>query len=174
LKCFDLFQCSEEMQFCVKENLTSLCSNHSSNCIGSIEDRTYCRQTYPEQFHFRYRCLNDTKCISPDQLCDCQIDCPLKHDDENLLCQYRICQENRYRCRNGKKAERCNRKPECDWKEDESLCDLSDIPNREKYFGLSNEYYQSYPLIEINERKNTHVSKIAAIFVISVTNGVKS
>jgi hypothetical protein len=124
LKCFDLFQCSEEMQFCVKENLTSLCSNHSS------------------------------KCISPDQLCDCQIDCPLKHDDENLLCQYRICQENRYRCRNGKKAERCNRKPECDWKEDESLCDLSDIPNREKYFGLSNEYYQSYPLIEINERKN--------------------
>ncbi|CAF1398734.1 unnamed protein product [Adineta steineri] len=150
LKCLDLFQCPQGMFFCFDEDLTYSCTNNTSNCIGSSNDRNYCREKYPENFHLRYRCFNDTKCISPFQLCDCRIDCPLKHDDENLICQHESCQLNEYHCKNGKSATRCNFVAECRGKEDELLCDLIDIPKREKQFGIDEEYFNPYPSIEKN------------------------
>jgi hypothetical protein len=55
------------------------------HCIGSTDERSFCRLKYPYESVYRYRCQNSDKCISPYQVCNCYQDCPL-NDDEEIAC----------------------------------------------------------------------------------------
>ena len=158
LNCIDIHPCPQGKLYCFDQNLTYHCissnDNDTSYCIASAKDREYCRKKYPNNPDLRYRCLDDSKCISPLQLCDCQIDCPLKKDDENLLCMSNQCKTNEYRCKtNSRVAKRCDFKVECRSKEDELLCDLMDISSKELHFGLFDEDFDQYPFTTKNNSR---------------------
>jgi hypothetical protein len=114
------------------------------NCLGSTDERSFCRIKYPYDFVRRYRCLNSDQCISPFQVCDCRQDCPL-NDDETIACQWYNngqepwCDQTILRCRNGKPSYTLERNFRCDGSffhcedgEDELFCDLIDhvFPSR--------------------------------------------
>ncbi|CAF1325493.1 unnamed protein product, partial [Adineta ricciae] len=54
------------------------------DCLGSTDEREYCRLQNPERFQRRYRCWNDTLCITLIELClDGRGECLI---EENLEC----------------------------------------------------------------------------------------
>ena len=106
------------------------------DCLGSSDERTFCRSKYPYDYAHRYRCKNSNICISPVQVCDCHQDCP-ENDDEILACiwlnngqQLSICNQQQFRCRNGRyvngQENRCDDIADCDDGEDELFCNLID------------------------------------------------
>ncbi|CAF0759072.1 unnamed protein product [Didymodactylos carnosus] len=83
---------SQDQHYCALANKTELScisldivNDGKIDCLGSTDEREYCRSEYPSNPYQRYRCLNDTLCISPLQLCDSKQDC-LYGDDEILIC----------------------------------------------------------------------------------------
>ncbi|CAF1395968.1 unnamed protein product, partial [Didymodactylos carnosus] len=94
------YKCKDNKHYCVRiDNIThdtnlyqqisygclplKLAGNDQINCLGSTDERDYCRLNYPNESNRRYRCLNDTTCIDINRLCDCMSDCPLR-DDEGI------------------------------------------------------------------------------------------
>ncbi|CAF1466123.1 unnamed protein product [Adineta ricciae] len=134
--------CSNEQHFCL--NITDgnpMClpvtraGDGHIDCLGSSDERDFCRRTYSHSRVHRYRCMNSSVCISPYQLCDCKQDCEW-NDDETLACdwlyneQKPICNPKLFRCRDGRIYEeaysRCNGRFSCVSGEDELFCDLID------------------------------------------------
>ncbi|UJR17514.1 hypothetical protein I4U23_004409 [Adineta vaga] len=118
-------------------------------------DETNCEQwpcvTYYTGCNYVWNCKDgrdELKCYDIHQ-------CPDEKDDENLLCTWNDqCQSNQYRCKDGTKAQRCDVEIQCNSKEDELLCDLSDIPSREMFFGIANSDYNRYPSMIIEYPSN--------------------
>ncbi|CAF5007974.1 unnamed protein product, partial [Rotaria sp. Silwood1] len=77
------------------------------DCVGSIDERAFCRIKYKNNRMQRYRCHNSDLCITPFQVCDCHQDCP-ENDDETLACIWMnngrkpLCDESMFRCRDGR------------------------------------------------------------------------
>ncbi|CAF1117126.1 unnamed protein product [Didymodactylos carnosus] len=108
------------------------------DCVGSLDERAFCRTEYPGDIMRRYRCRNSNQCISPMQICDCHQDCP-ENDDEMIACvwlnngQEPFCHHVDFRCRNGIRLD-CTSKPcrcdrissDCADNEDELFCELVD------------------------------------------------
>ena len=53
------------------------------DCIGGSDERQYCRDRYPSksQSNVRFRCMNDTKCLSMDDFCNNYEICEYKDDE---------------------------------------------------------------------------------------------
>ncbi|UJR11847.1 hypothetical protein I4U23_016027 [Adineta vaga] len=134
--------CLEQQYFCLNiTNGKSMCLSLSRagdghiDCLGSTDERDFCRRAYPNSRVNRYRCFNSNVCISPYQLCDCKQDCEY-NDDETLACdwlnqgQEPICSQKFFRCNNkivdNQPYIRCNGDLNCDNGEDELFCDLID------------------------------------------------
>ncbi|CAF1605025.1 unnamed protein product, partial [Didymodactylos carnosus] len=76
--CFiDIYNCKRGTHYCVDKNFKWMClplesfGDNIINCFGSYDERAHCRAQYPNNPEKRYRCMNDSKCISPTQLCNC-------------------------------------------------------------------------------------------------------
>ncbi|UJR17958.1 hypothetical protein I4U23_004857 [Adineta vaga] len=108
------------------------------DCVGSLDEREFCRIHFPYEFMRRYRCQNSTKCILIEEICDCHQHCPLD-DDETIACHWlnngreTNCDPNLFRCRNGQYAPtisfitRCyDSSLTCNEKESQLFCDLND------------------------------------------------
>lgn len=108
------------------------------DCIGSTDERNFCRMKYPYDNTRRYRCQNSDQCIAPFQVCDCHLDCPM-YDDETIACRWLnngsapFCDTGYFRCRDGTMEQcsgigcRCDMKiRHCKDGEDELFCDLID------------------------------------------------
>ncbi|CAF1277967.1 unnamed protein product [Didymodactylos carnosus] len=119
------------------------------NCIGSTDERQFCRNAYPDNPYQRYRCLNSSLCISPMQLCDCVEDCPFG-DDERLVCPWLAndsCKKGQFLCNNSGSIPynyRCDNDYDCEEREDELFCDLIDA-SEIKLFTPDN--FVHFPLI---------------------------
>lgn len=57
------------------------------DCVGSWDEREFCRKKYPLEVNRRYHCQNSSICINIDSICDCQQDCP-ENDDETSACRW--------------------------------------------------------------------------------------
>ncbi|CAF3576821.1 unnamed protein product [Adineta steineri] len=140
------YDCDNSSHFC--SNITNgypMCLPRTKagdgiiDCVGSLDERTFCRVTYPNDIMRRYRCRNSDQCISPFQVCDCHQDCP-ENDDEITACVWlnnnqegHFCQQDRFRCRDGQQlycpANLCHcRHPDGNCKNEEQrlFCDLID------------------------------------------------
>ncbi|CAF1245842.1 unnamed protein product [Didymodactylos carnosus] len=53
------------------------------DCMGSADELKHCSNEYPNELTRRYRCLNDSKCIDIERICDGYYDCQF-HDDEDI------------------------------------------------------------------------------------------
>ncbi|CAF4542051.1 unnamed protein product [Didymodactylos carnosus] len=102
------------------------------DCLGSIDEREFCRRHYPSNPTKRYRCLDSDKCISPGDLCNCREDCP-QGDDERRVCPWlnsTNCKPGQYLCSDGQyipyDAARCDLQLSCRLQEDDRFCDLID------------------------------------------------
>jgi hypothetical protein len=136
------------------------------DCVGSTDERAFCRNTYPNNKMRRYRCRNSDKCIEPFQACDCRQDCP-ENDDETTACvwlnkgQEPFCHPLHFRCRDGRILN-CDGSPcrcssglgNCIEKEQKLFCNLIDhvytsvflLDNMEGYSNVKkNQVSQSLP-----------------------------
>ncbi|CAF1081290.1 unnamed protein product [Adineta ricciae] len=137
--------CNKTTHFCLDANTGfPICLSERKvndgilNCVGSVDERSFCRIKYPYEKVRRYRCKNSDQCISPFQVCDCHQDCPL-NDDETIACiwfnngQEPWCDSSTLRCRNGKIVDYPLLNSRCDGMnfhctdgEDELFCELID------------------------------------------------
>ncbi|CAF1400348.1 unnamed protein product, partial [Adineta ricciae] len=137
--------CDSVSHFCLNirdGNQTCLSKQQAGDgvvdCVGSTDEREYCRVHYPYEFKRRYRCQNSTKCILISEICDCHQDCPW-NDDETIACHWlnngkeTNCDPHRFRCRDGEYSStvtfrsRCNDNLlACSDKENVLFCDLND------------------------------------------------
>jgi hypothetical protein len=161
------FNCKDNEHHCVRLNNTEgewepgeqifytclpmkLAGNKQVDCLGSTDERDYCRLNYPHEKNRRYRCWNDTKCIDVKHLCDCSYDCPLGDDEK--ICSWidhsaHTCTDDYFMCRNGEYLQRqylCM-PDRCSEKSDALICDLTERNKPErKYFFIGN-YSLRYP-----------------------------
>ncbi|CAF2746911.1 unnamed protein product [Rotaria sp. Silwood2] len=108
------------------------------DCVGSSDERQFCRMKYPIEHKRRYRCQNSDLCILVREVCDCHQHCP-ENDDETIACKWinnnreAICDRTKFRCRNGQLltiAERCTHfigSSVCIDQSHELFCDLVDV-----------------------------------------------
>ena len=116
------------------------------HCLGATDERYYCQGRYPFDYDKRFYCWDSLECISPLQLCDCNPDCPMHNDENNLLCRWgnESCQPDSYPCLNGQwipRERRCDGLIDCPSGNDEYFCDLIEKP-LEKYFSI--RYFIAY------------------------------
>ncbi|UJR12908.1 hypothetical protein I4U23_017082 [Adineta vaga] len=137
----------KEQTFCVQQNgsVTNYCASmnvigdQKVDCLGSSDERDHCRIKYPYEFNRRYRCLNDSTCITPHQICDCHADCPLKDDESYPLCPWKSgkCNPEILPCQGDMpiifRGNRCNGIFDCYNYLDEWLCDLLDRPSIDSF-----------------------------------------
>jgi hypothetical protein len=105
------------------------------DCVGSSDERIFCRNKYPYDYGRRYRCQNSNICITPFQVCDCHQDCP-ENDDETIACiwlnngRQSFCNHHQFRCRNDEylngETKRCDLNHDCANGEDELFCNMID------------------------------------------------
>jgi len=89
------FRCNNNEHYCLQLinnnndiNMTCLHLNRTGDgiidCIGGTDERltNICQETYPIDIRKRFYCMNSSKCIDPDQVCDTIIDCPFKDDEQ--------------------------------------------------------------------------------------------
>ena len=136
------YYCWEEEYFCL--NITTgqpMClpisriGDKQIDCLGSSDERDFCRHAYPTSPVHRYRCLHTNTCISIFQLCDCQQDCE-HNDDETIACDLLypgksiICNRKIFQCYDGEMvsfvSHRCEHYRHCANDEDKLFCDLID------------------------------------------------
>ncbi|CAF4289256.1 unnamed protein product, partial [Didymodactylos carnosus] len=128
-----------------------------TDCLGSSDEREFCRKNYSRNTDLRYRCNNSDKCISPLKLCDCKYDCP-DEDDEKIctwIDKYK-CKQNYFVCKDGSiipYESRCDNEYDCKKGEDEWLCDLIDQPTL--YYSDTKNFVE-YPTIQLATRKYIH------------------
>ena len=141
------FQCKNTSHFCLDiQTGNAKClpmkqaGDGTIDCVGSFDERDFCRRKYPNEHFRRYRCKNSDQCIIETQICDCHQDCP-ENDDETIAChwinngQEPICNKKGFRCRNNQfllnemhqSPIHCNSRFECSEGEDEIFCDLIDV-----------------------------------------------
>ncbi|CAF1248436.1 unnamed protein product [Adineta steineri] len=136
------------------------------DCIGSIDERSFCRSKYPYDYVLRYRCLNSDICISPFQICDCHQDCPL-NDDETIACRWMnngqtsLCHKHHFRCRNGIVYNHTHGIFRCDGMnlhcvdgEDELFCDLIEYHSRTRLHSLD---IDNYPLQKQVKQQTSYI-----------------
>ncbi|UJR18293.1 hypothetical protein I4U23_005196 [Adineta vaga] len=120
------------------------------NCLGSVDERQFCRIHYQDNLMRRYRCRNSDLCISPIQVCDCHQDCP-ENDDETTACKWlsngkeSSCEIDLFRCRDGSvrnHISRCDNNFHCSDGEDEIFCELID---RTFVESINLMHFPSYP-----------------------------
>ena len=94
IKTVSSLYCNNTAHFCLDINngeqrcvLPKNVNDGKIDCIGSLDERDFCRQQYPHQLTHRYRCRNANQCISFYDICDCKQDCP-ENDDETLACTW--------------------------------------------------------------------------------------
>ena len=138
-----------------------LAGNKQVDCLGSTDERDYCRLNYPHETNRRYRCWNDTKCIDVKYLCDCSYDCPLGDDEK--ICSWidpnlETCDDDYFTCRQGELIWRqllCISK-RCSDRSDALICDLTELHKPErKHFSIGNYSFQ-YP--DISRRHDERLS----------------
>ena len=126
--------CNNSAHFCLRNDTgqpmclpTIKISDGIIDCVGSFDERDFCREKYPFESKRRYRCQNSSICIYIDSVCNCRQDCP-ENDDETIACWWSL---------NGRKcdpanlpARRCYRDidPQYDGRLD-IFCDLEDYRN---------------------------------------------
>lgn len=141
--------------------------NKQIDCLGSTDEREYCRLNYPGEVNRRYRCWNDTKCIDIKHLCDCRHDCPL--GDDEMICPWLkpiidVCDAEWFMCRRNEYLNRdslCTYR-QCSNKTDALICDLNErVKLEQKYFSLEN-YSLEYPdkLMESDDERSSTITKI--------------
>jgi hypothetical protein len=137
------------------------------NCLGSTDERDYCRQTYPDEVNRRYRCWNDTICIDINRLCDCRNDCPL--EDDEAICPWlrdisTACYSDFFTCSNSKTVWRqglCTLGKACDQKEEALICDLYEWNKPErKYFSIGKDYLRYPDLLMPNNEQPMSRTKV--------------
>jgi hypothetical protein len=160
---FYLKYCNNSKHFCLDTRTghpkclpVERAGNNIIDCIGSSDERTFCREKYPYDYARRYRCQNSNICITPLQVCDCHQDCP-ENDDETIACiwlnngQDSFCNHHQFRCRNGKylngATKRCDDNYDCDNDEDELFCDLIDKTDHTPF---TIENITEYPAVSRN------------------------
>jgi hypothetical protein len=86
--------CNNSKHFCLQINTSKpICLSTLEvgdgiiDCVGSFDEREFCRSKYPFEERRRYRCQNSTKCIPINYVCDCIQDCP-ENDDETIACYW--------------------------------------------------------------------------------------
>ena len=104
--------CNGSKLFCLNLTGFSTClpseraNDGRIDCLGSSDERVFCRLKFPNDPVRRYRCRNSDVCISPFQVCNCHNDCP-ENDDEIEACSWlnngreTDCKSEQFRCRNG-------------------------------------------------------------------------
>lgn len=136
------------------------------DCVGSIDERTFCRMKYPNSRMNRYRCRNTDVCIRPAQICDCHQDCP-ENDDETLACIWvnngkkPFCNKKVFRCRDGRHVDceggqcRCDGNiKDCSEGEDELFCDLIDIIDNRSFRPVDLEEYPNLTQHRVERRSS--------------------
>jgi hypothetical protein len=179
--------CNETTHFCLDlQTDLPICLTQSRagdgiiDCVGSTDERSFCRIKYSNETVRRYRCLDSDQCISPFQTCDCHSDCPL-NDDETSACvwlnnnQESFCHATQFRCRNGKYIEghgwqvRCNNVfSGCADGEDELFCELIDQRFTEVISVLDMEEYPNL----LNNRIPRSLSSLTDSIVWSCNRGL--
>lgn len=77
------------------------------DCIGSTDEREFCRLQFPFEYMRPYRCRNSNICIPVTEICNCFQNCP-ENDNETTACRWLnngtepICNTTQFRCHNGK------------------------------------------------------------------------
>ncbi|CAF1378194.1 unnamed protein product [Adineta steineri] len=126
-------------------NFTVFCLPHTrvndgeDDCLGASDEQHRCQRLYPpSEVPKRFRCLRDTTCLLPSQLCNNKSDCPLG-DDENF------CNTHHFKCDNDSTYNRSEI--------EEVLCGLSEQKNRrEQYFSVhTSSNYPSLGNTVVNE-----------------------
>ncbi|CAF0975520.1 unnamed protein product [Adineta steineri] len=76
INCSSSFQCPANHHPCLSPNSRKMDCLHINriedgiiDCLGSTDERSYCRSEHPENVWARYRCSNDTKCVLPRTAC---------------------------------------------------------------------------------------------------------
>lgn len=173
--------CNGTKIFCFNPSgsITCLSSEHANDgridCLGSSDERIFCRLKFPDDPVRRYRCRNSDMCISPFQVCNCEKDCP-DNDDEIEACLWlnngrdTDCHSNRFRCRNGYYLEGATRNRcdtdgfwDCPDGEKQLFCDLID---RAYTPPISLNNMQPYPLVRTVARNNYVASHFKPHFVL--------
>ncbi|CAF4081396.1 unnamed protein product, partial [Adineta steineri] len=139
-------KCHSGTHVCVDPvNLTVICLPHTrvndgeDDCLGASDEQHRCQRLYPpSEVPKRFRCLRDTTCLLPSQLCNNKSDCPLG-DDENF------CNTHHFKCDNDSTYNRSEI--------EEVLCGLSEQKNRrEQYFSVhTSSNYPSLGNTVVNE-----------------------
>ncbi|CAF0857863.1 unnamed protein product [Adineta steineri] len=133
-------KCRSKTHACVDRlNFTVIClpytrvNDGNDDCLGASDEQHECQRIYPpSEVPERFRCLRDTTCLLPSELCNNNIDCPL-HDDE------KFCKTHQFNCTNDSTYNRSEI--------EEVLCGLSEQKNRrEQYFSLHTS--SNYPSLE--------------------------
>ncbi|UJR34750.1 hypothetical protein I4U23_027528 [Adineta vaga] len=172
--------CNKTTHFCLNiQDGLPIClplnkaNNGIIDCLGSIDERSFCRLKYPYNHVLRYRCLNSDICISPFQICDCHQDCPL-NDDETISCRWMnngqpsLCKKNHFRCRNGIVLNQTRKNYRCDGEnfhcsdgEDEVFCDLIE------YF-LNSQIHlidmENYPLQKQVKQQRSNINPLIILY----------
>lgn len=86
--------CNNTKHFCLQKNTgkpiclsTTKVNDHIIDCVGSFDEREFCRRKYPFEFERRFQCQNSTLCINIVSICDGKQDCP-ENDDEIAACYW--------------------------------------------------------------------------------------
>lgn len=154
-----LQKCDLNEHYCQRPNANDIGCIHIEDiksdkvqCLGSTDQRDFCKQKYPKDIQRRYRCLNSSECVNVLELCDCKEDY-LLGDDEYMVCPWLrnfTCDPDVFRCKNGdtyKRQARCNGYVECEGSnEDEMYCDLIDFFHQAKAWVWSTtDGFSTYP-----------------------------
>ena len=86
--------CNNTEHFCLRSSTgESMClsplqiADGIIDCVGSWDEREFCRKKHPIEISRRYRCRNSSICININLICNCKQDCP-ENDDETIACQW--------------------------------------------------------------------------------------
>ena len=154
------FNCTSNEHYCIElindnndVNVSCISLNRSGDgiidCIGGIDERltNICAEKYPIDFDQRFYCMNSSKCIKIDQICDTISDCPLG-DDERICSWLFKRNSSKFYCQNSAThpVDRCDPwsadNEDCQLKEQLWFCDLvKDISQHYLYPIL----YEQYP-----------------------------
>lgn len=160
-----LFDCRNDEHYCIQfiENrtnihLTCLHINRTGDgiidCIGATDERfsSVCTEKYPREYQKRFYCMNSSICITPKQVCDRIIDCPMEDDERVCPWLYTSnlthfhCQDSSdfpvSRCQSGLRPDHV----QCNLQENLWFCDLGF--NRRKLTSLYVYLLEMYPVIE--------------------------
>ncbi|CAF1244093.1 unnamed protein product [Didymodactylos carnosus] len=156
LQCYPFDRCQLNEHYCLNKtngaieclSIEQYYNNTIIDCLGASDEQDQCRSIDDSQEYASYHCLNETKCISVLELCDCNQDCEY-NDDELLVCPWMTkCVQGQFQCMDGSYIfvyQRCDGNLNCKpLGEDELLCDLSP---KWKRIHFHTDHFNQYPLV---------------------------